>query len=55
MRNLRLLQTFFRKQLPSLDELQAANMALEEKTYLSIGGGIGSFCWVNCLRGHGVA
>lgn len=55
MRNLRLLQTFFRKQLLSLHELQAANMALEEKTYLSIGGGIGSFCWVNCLRVHGVA
>jgi hypothetical protein len=55
MKNLRLLQTFFRKPILSLHELKNSGIGLEQKTFVSVGGGIGSFCWVNILRVHGVA
>jgi len=38
-----------------LHELKNSSIGLEEKTFVSVGGGIGSFCWVNILRVHGVA
>jgi len=55
MKNLRQLQIFFQKPFLSLHELKNSGMALAEKTFVSVGGGIGSFCWVNILRVHGVA
>ena len=54
MKNLPLLETFFQKPLLSLDELQSSGFGLEEKMFVSLGGGIGSFSWVNSLRVHAV-
>ncbi len=55
MKNLHLLQAFLQKPLLSLDELRNSGFGLEEKMFVSLGGGIGSFCWVNSLRVHAVA
>ena len=49
------MQTFFRRQILSAYELKNSGLGWEEKTFVSVGGGIGSFCWVNILRVHGVA
>jgi len=55
MNNLHLLQTFFQKPRLSLTELKNSGIALEKKMFVSLGGGIGSFCWVDSLRIHAVA
>ena len=38
-----------------LRTLQAEGLPIEERKWLALGGGIGSFVWVNALRVHGVA
>jgi len=55
MKNLRVLQTFFQKPLLSLADLKNSGIALEKRMFVSVGGGIGSFCWVDGLRVHAVA
>lgn len=43
------LPAIFNKPVVSLGDLEDANMAIRETTYLTIGGGMGSFCWADCL------
>lgn len=38
----------------SLEDLKQTGLPLEETTYLAVGGGIGSFAWVDHLTIHGV-
>ena len=44
----------FRQQRVSLMDLKQTGLPLEETTYLAVGGGIGSFTWVDHLIIHGV-
>lgn len=45
----------FTRPVVSIQELQSTGLAIEETTYLAIGGGVGSFCWVDHLRVFGVS
>ena len=49
-----LLRPFFEQQQVSMATLKQTGLPLEETTYLTIGGGIGSFTWVDHLIIHGV-
>lgn len=45
----------FEEEYLSLDALQATSIPIEEKTYVSLGGGMGSFVWVDTIRIAGVS
>ena len=44
----------FAKRQVSLDALAATGLPVLESRYLALGGGVGSFCWADALRVHGV-
>ncbi|MCB9099981.1 MAG: hypothetical protein H6632_10600 [Anaerolineales bacterium] len=48
------LPPFFEQQQLSIGALKQSGLPLEETTYLTIGGGIGSFIWADHLVIHGV-
>lgn len=52
--SLRALPEMFQKPVVSLSELEVAKMPMRETTYLTIGGGMGSFVWADCLVVGGV-
>lgn len=47
-------EALFSQKIFSLDDVKRVAHTYEEIPYLSVGGGIGSFCWVNALRVHGI-
>lgn len=49
------LPDMFKEQVVSVKELEQARYPIKETTYLAIGGGLGSFSWVDCLVISGVA
>lgn len=46
-------QKFKEKDIITLDELKTSGVSFMEKKFISLGGGVGSFCWVDALRIHG--
>lgn len=44
----------FDDQLVSINDIRQSGLPVEETTYLALGGGIGSFIWVDTLLIHGV-
>ncbi|NNF57007.1 MAG: FHA domain-containing protein [Rhodothermaceae bacterium] len=44
----------FQQDMVSVSALQATGVPIEEKAYVAIGGGLGSFIWVDYLRVYGV-
>jgi len=47
--------TAFDQELVPIEALRAGNLPIDETTYLTIGGGLGSFIWVDYLRICGIA
>ena len=45
---------FLNEAFISVDQLEADGVPLSETTYLALGGGLGSFAWVDHLRVYGV-
>ncbi|MFP4324001.1 MAG: FHA domain-containing protein [Anaerolineales bacterium] len=45
---------FFSDDVVAISDLQRENVAVDETTYLTIGGGVGSFIWADYLRIFGV-
>jgi pSer/pThr/pTyr-binding forkhead associated (FHA) protein len=45
---------FFRQPIVSLADIQRSGIPMTETTYLSVGGGLGSFAWVDHLLVYGV-
>ena len=44
----------FQNEIVDMSELQAAGVPIKTSDFLALGGGLGSFCWVDALRVHGV-
>ncbi|MFT5583404.1 MAG: pSer/pThr/pTyr-binding forkhead associated (FHA) protein [Cognaticolwellia sp.] len=44
----------FQNDVVDLSELQAAGVQVTTSDFLALGGGLGSFCWVDALRVHGI-
>src|SRR5258708_15002863 len=45
---------FFKQKYVRIEDLKKTGLPVDEVTYLALGGGLGSFTWVDHLRGYGV-